>query len=58
MVSDEMIGNISETALVERIFSARVTRESTPSSSGVTRVSCRARMSKSQSGSNFFHPEA
>ena|SRR5437899_4648710 len=48
----------SGTVLVGRIFPARVTRERTPSSSGVTRVSCRARMIRSQRGSNFFHPEA
>ena len=36
----------------------RVTFDSTPSRTGVITPSCRARMTASQSGSNFFHPAA
>jgi hypothetical protein len=38
--------------------SAEDTFDNTPSSSGVMIRSCRARMTASQSGSNFFHPAA
>ena len=42
MFSDERIGKVSGTGSV-LFLRVRVTRESTPSSRGVTRVSCRAR---------------
>jgi hypothetical protein len=36
----------------------RVTLLETAASKGVTRRSCRTRIMRSQSGQNFFHPEA
>ncbi len=49
-ISDELAASVP----FPRLASEPVTRESTASSTGVARVNCRARISRSQTGSNFF----